>query len=159
MRNGVLSNKLMISLTVAVLPSMLLAASLMLSLAPITAFAEKDKSHDTQQNIDSSGQKSARQGEAGDGSVVVDPTTQNSLQTGVNVAVNPHVVTDKKSCEKANDHVTQENLQASDQQANNNVKSGEGSVVVNPIYQKSDHIEQNIAVGRDVIVPWPSLSP
>ena len=157
MKRGILSDKFAITLAAAALPSIMVLASLSLSLAPISAFAEKDKPHDTQINTDSNKQKSTNQEEADDGGMIGDPTIQNSVQRGINVDVTPHIVTDKKSCEDANDDVTQQNLQTSDQEANTNVKSGHGSTVVSPIYQRSNHIEKNIAINRDVIAPLPPL--
>ena len=153
MKRNAFSKTFILLLTASALPSLLLIASLSLSLAPTTAFAEKDKPRLTQMNADSNKQESTKQDEGGDGSAIDDPTIQSSMQPGVNVAVTPHVVTDKKSCEDASDHVTQENLQTSDQKADTNVKSGQGSTVFSPIYQSSNHLEKNIAIDRDVVVP------
>jgi hypothetical protein len=139
----------------AVLPAVMLLASLMVSLAPTTAFAEKDASDNKQSNIDSNRQKDTNQLQTGDRSLTIDPTAQDSVQTGINVAVNPHVITDKESCKEANDHVTQENVQSSDQNARRDVKSGEGSITDGSTYQKSTQFERNIAVDEEVVMPLP----
>ena len=141
-----------LTLTMAVLPAVMLLASLMVSLAPTTAFAEKDASDNKQSNIDSNRQKDTNQLQTGDRSLTIDPTAQDSVQTGINVAVNPHVITDKESCKEANDHVTQENVQSSDQNARRDVKSGEGSVYVNPTVQTSTQIALNVYVDVDVVL-------
>jgi hypothetical protein len=144
-----------LSLTTGVLPAMILAASLMVSLAPITAFAEKDASGNKQVDVDSNSQRDINQMQTGDRSLTIDPTAQDSVQTGINVAVNPRVITDKESCKEANDHVTQENVQSSDQNARRDVKSGEGSITDGSTYQKSTQFERNIAVDEEVVMPLP----
>src|SRR4051794_8902902 len=69
------------------LPAVMLAASLSLSLVPAaTAFAQED-------NVDPNNLRDIHNNLGGDNSVIVDPIVQPLVDVKVNVGVNTHVIT------------------------------------------------------------------
>lgn len=124
-----------------VLSAMMLAASLMASLVPTTAFAQEDAS-----------QEDSREVQVGEGGVGVDPIIQNNVQVDVKPNVDVAVVTDEQDCEEASNDVNQEILQPSDQQASRDVEAGEGSLYVSPIIQTSVQAGFNYNIDTDVIL-------
>jgi hypothetical protein len=116
-----LSNKFVLMIA-TMLPAIMLATSLTLSLVPATAaFAQED-------NEDSDNQSDIRENEEGDNSVVVDPKVQPAVDVNYNIDVNTHVITDEEDCDEASDEESQENDQGSSQEARSDGNVGDNSV-------------------------------
>jgi hypothetical protein len=84
--------------------------------------------------------------------VTVDPITQTSVDTDVNVDVDTAVVLHEEDCEKANDEVTQANGQVSDQQAGGEGRVGDNSIYVSPKLQLAEQIALNANADVDVVL-------
>jgi hypothetical protein len=127
------------------LPAIMLAASLTLSLVPATrAFAQED-------NTDSNNQTDIHNNEGGDGSVIVDPIVQPSVDVKLNVDVNTHVITDPERCDEASDEVSQANNQGSTEEARSDGNVGDNSVYVSPQVQSTTLVGANVYVDTDVV--------
>ena len=124
------------------LPAILLAASLTLSLVPTTAFA---------QNADSNNQRDIHENQGGDNSVVVDPIVQPDVGVALNINVNTHVITDPENCDEASDEVSQGNNQDSTEEARSNGNVGDNSVYVSPQVQTTTLVGANLYVDTDVV--------
>jgi hypothetical protein len=103
-------------------------------------------------NLDSNNQDDNSVNEGDDNSITVDPKTQTSVQPGINVNVDTHVIMDEENCEDANDEVTQANVQDANQEALSDGEVGEGSIYVSPKLQTSTQIALNVNVDTDVIL-------
>src|SRR5215210_3380935 len=142
-KDTVSSNVLLMIATM--LPAIMLAASLTLSLVPTTtAFAQED-------NTGSNNQRDIHNNEGGDGSVIVDPIVQPSLDVKLNVGVNTHVITDPARCDEASDEVSQENNQGSTEEARSDGNVGDNSVYVSPQTQTTTMVGANLYVDTDVV--------
>jgi hypothetical protein len=127
------------------LPAIMLATSLTLSLVPAaTAFAQED-------NADSDSQRDIRENEEGDNSVVIDPIVQPSAEVDLNIDVNTHVITDEEDCDEASDEVSQENNQNPSQEARSDGNVGDNSIYVSPQVQTTTLIAANLYVDTDVV--------
>ena len=126
------------------LPAILLASSLTLSLVPTTAFAQEE-------NADSNNQSDIRENQGGDNSVIVDPIVQPQVGVALNIDVNTHVITDPEKCDEASDEVSQENNQGSTAEARSNGNVGDNSVYVSPQVQTTTLIGANVYVDTDVV--------
>jgi hypothetical protein len=127
------------------LPAIMLAASLTLSLVPATtALAQED-------NADSNNQSDINENEGGDNSVVIDPIVQPSADVDLNIDVNNHVITDEEDCDEASDEVSQENNQNPSQEAGSDGNVGDNSIYVSPQVQTTTLIAANIYVDTDVV--------
>ena len=126
------------------LPAILLASSLTLSLVPTTAFAQEE-------NADSNNQSDIRENQGGDNSVIVDPIVQPQVGVGLNINVNTHVITDPENCDEANDEVSQGNNQDSTAEARSNGNVGDNSVYVSPQVQTTTLVGANVYVDTDVV--------
>ena len=84
--------------------------------------------------------------------VTVDPISQTSVDTDVNVNVDTALVMHEEDCEKANDEVTQANGQASDQQAGSEGRVGDSSIYVSPKTQLAEQIALNANADVDVVL-------
>jgi hypothetical protein len=124
------------------LPAILLATSLTLSLVPTTAFA---------QNADSNNQSDIRENQGGDSSVIVDPIVQPDVDVALNIDVNTHVITDPENCDEANDEVSQGNNQGSTEEARSDGNVGDNSVYVSPQVQTTTLVGANVYVDTDVV--------
>jgi hypothetical protein len=129
MSNKIIPNKYLL-LTATILSAMMLATSAVPSLLPTIAFAEPSD-------------------------LVVDPTTQTDVETGVNVNVDPDVIF-SEDCEDidAAEETEQENNQPVEQEDNNNNDVGDGGLVVEPTTQTAALTGLNINVDTDVFVVW-----
>jgi hypothetical protein len=126
------------------LPAIMLATSLTLSLVPTTAFAQVE-------NADSNNQRDIRENEGGDNSVVVDTIVQPDVGVALNVGVNTHVITDPENCDEASDEVSQGNNQDSTEEAQSNGNVGDNSVYVSPQVQTTTLVGANLNVDTDVV--------
>src|ERR687896_937629 len=99
MNKTTISNKFVLMIA-TMLPAIMLAASLTLSLVPATAYAQED-------NEDSDNQSDILENEEGDNSVVVDPIVQPDVDVGYNVDINTHIITDEEDCDEASDEESQ----------------------------------------------------
>jgi hypothetical protein len=126
------------------LPAIMLATSLTLSLVPATAFAQVE-------NADSDNQSDIRENQGGDNSVIVDPIVQPAVDVALNVDVNTHVITDPENCDEASDEVSQENNQDSTEEARSNGNVGDNSVYVSPQVQTTTLVGANLYVDTDVV--------
>ena len=126
------------------LPAILLASSLTLSLVPTTAFAQEE-------NADSNNQSDIRENQGGDNSVIVDPIVQPQVGVALNIDVNTHVITDPEKCDEASDEVSQENDQGSTAEARSNGNVGDNSVYVSPQVQTTTLVGANVYVDTDVV--------
>jgi Na+(H+)/acetate symporter ActP len=97
------SNKFVLMIA-TMLPAIMLATSLTLSLIPTIAFAQED-------NEDSDNQSDINENEGGDNSVIVEPIVQPTTDVDLNIDVNTHVITDEEDCDEARDEESQENDQ------------------------------------------------
>jgi hypothetical protein len=130
MSNKIISNKYVL-LTATILSAMMLAGSAVSSLLPTTtAFAASD-----------------------DGDIVVDPTSQTDVETGLNIEVDPDVLI-SNDCEDLNDasETEQENDLPVNQEDQNNNDVGDGGIVVEPTVQTAVQTGLNINVDPDVFV-------
>lgn len=128
------------------LPAVMLATSLMLSLVPTAALAQEGGD-----STDSNNQSDIRENEGGDNSVVVDPIVQPSADVDWNVNVDTHVITDEQNCEEANDEVSQANDQGSTQEARSDGNVGDNSVYISPQVQLATLVAGNTNVDVDVV--------
>ena len=127
------------------LPAVMLAASLTLSLVPATtAFAQED-------NADSNNQRDIHKNVGGDNSVIVDPIVQPQVDVKLNVGVNTHIITDPEQCDEASDEVSQANNQGSNEEARSDGSVGDNSVYVSPQVQTTTMFGANIYVDTDVV--------
>jgi hypothetical protein len=121
-----------------VLPAIMLAASLTLTLVPATAFAQGVQ-RDIQQN------------EGGDWSVIVDPKVQPSVEVDANIGVNTHIITDPEDCDEASDEESQVNNQDSTREARSDGNVGDNSVYVSPQVQTNTQVALNLLVDTDIV--------
>jgi hypothetical protein len=139
-----ISNKFVLMIA-TMLPAIMLAASLTLSLVPATtAFAQED-------NADSNSQSDIRENDGGDNSVIIDPIVQPSVDVDYNVDVNTHVITDEEDCDEASDEVSQENNQDPSQEARSDGNVGDNSLYVSPQVQTSTLLAGNLNVDTDIV--------
>jgi hypothetical protein len=139
-----ISNKFVLMIA-TMLPAIMLAASLTLSLVPATAaFAQED-------NADSDNQSDISENEGGDNSVVVDPIVQPAVDVDYNVDVNTHVITDEEDCDEASDEESQENNQGSSQEASSDGNVGDNSLYVSPQVQTQTLVAGNLVVDTDIV--------
>jgi hypothetical protein len=120
------------------LPAIMLAASLTLTLVPATAFAQEVQ-RDIQQN------------EGGAWSIIVDPKVQPSVGIDANIGVNTHVITDPEDCDEASDEESQETNLGSTQEARSDGNVGDNSVYVSPQLQTNTQIGLNLYVDTDIV--------
>ena len=137
-----ISNKFVLMIA-TMLPAIMLAASLTLSLVPATAFAQED-------NADSNNQSDIRENEGGDNSVVVEPIVQPQVDVDYNVDVSVDVITDEEDCDEASDEISQENNQNPSQEARSDGNVGDNSVFVSPQVQTTTLVAGNVYVDTDV---------
>jgi hypothetical protein len=126
------------------LPAIMLATSLTLSLVPTTAFAQVE-------NADSNNQRAIHENQGGDNSLIVDPIVQPDVGVALNIDVNTHVITDPENCDEASDEVSQENNQDSTEEARSNGNVGDNSVYVSPQVQTTTLVGANLYVDTDVV--------
>jgi hypothetical protein len=138
-----LSSKFVLMIA-TMLPAIMLATSLTLSLVPATAVAQED-------NADSDNQSDISENEGGDNSVIVDPKVQPSVDVKYNVDVNTHVITDEEDCDEASDEESQVNNQNPSQEARSDGNVGDGSIYVSPQVQTSTLVAGNLVVDTDVV--------
>jgi hypothetical protein len=139
-----ISNKFVLMIA-TMLPAIMLAASLTLSLVTTTtAFAQED-------NADSNNQSDVRENEGGDNSVVVDPIVQPYVDVDYNVDVNTHVITDEEDCDEASDEVSQENNQDPSQEARSDGNVGDNSLYVSPQVQTTTLVGGNLNIDTDIV--------
>jgi hypothetical protein len=143
MNKTTISNKFVLMIA-TMLPAIMLAASLTLSLVPATAYAQED-------NEDSDNQSDIRENEEGDNSVVVDPIVQPDVDVGYNVDINTHIITDEEDCDEASDEESQENDQGSSQEARSDGNVGDNSIYVSPQVQTQTLVAGNLVVDTDVV--------
>ena len=143
MKKDTVSSKFVLMIA-TMLPAMMLATSLTLSLVPATAFAQED-------NADSNTQRDISENEGGDNSVIVDPKVQPSVDVALNVDVNTHVITDEEDCDEASDEVSQENNQNPTSEARSDGNVGDSSVYVSPQVQTTTLIGANLVVDTDIV--------
>lgn len=127
-----------------ILPAIMLATLLTLSLVPASAFAQED-------NADSNNQSDTRENEGGDNSITIDPIVQPSVDVDYNVDVDTHVITDEEDCDEASDEVSQENNQDSDQEARSDGNVGDSSIYISPQVQTTTLVAGNLYVGTDIV--------
>jgi hypothetical protein len=138
-----ISNRFVLMIA-TMLPAIMLATSLTLSLVPVTAFAQEDDG-------DSEIQSDINENEGGDNSVVVDPIAQTEVEVDVNVDANTHVISDEEDCDEASDEVSQENDQNPSSEARSDGNVGDDSVYVSPKAQTTVLVAENINVDTDVV--------
>jgi hypothetical protein len=138
-----ISNRFVLMIA-TMLPAIMLATSLTLSLVPVTAFAQEDDG-------DSEIQSDINENEGGDNSVVVDPIAQTEVEVDVNVDANTHVISDEEDCDEASDEVSQENDQNPTSEARSDGNVGDDSVYVSPKAQTTVLVAENINVDTDVV--------
>jgi hypothetical protein len=139
-----LSNKFVLMIA-TMLPAIMLATALTLSLVPAaTAFAQED-------NTDSDNQSDISENDGGDNSVVVDPIVQPAVDVKYNVDVNTHVITDEEDCDEASDEESQGNEQAPSQEARSDGNVGDNSIYVSPQVQTTTLVAGNLVVDTDIV--------
>jgi hypothetical protein len=138
-----LSNKFVLMIA-TMLPAIMLATSLTLSLVPATAFAQED-------NADSDNQSDISENDGGDNSVVVDPIVQPAVDVKYNIDVNTHVITDEEDCDEASDEESQENEQSPSQEASSDGNVGDNSIYVSPQVQTTTLVAGNLVVDTDIV--------
>jgi hypothetical protein len=139
-----ISNKFVLMIA-TMLPAIMLATALTLSLVPAaTAFAQED-------NTDSDNQSDISENDGGDNSVVVDPIVQPAVDVKYNVDVNTHVITDEEDCDEASDEESQENDQGSSQEARSDGSVGDSSIYVSPQVQTTTLVAGNLVVDTDIV--------
>jgi hypothetical protein len=138
------SNKFVLMIA-TMLPAIMLATSLTLSLVPVTAaFAQED-------NADSDNESDVRENEEGDNSVTVDPIVQTSADVELNIDVNTDVILDEEDCDEASDEESQETDQDSSQEARSDGNVGDNSIYVSPQVQTTALVAGNIYVDTDIV--------
>ena len=118
----------------------------------------------TQVNEQSTDQEVHKNNDAGDGGIVVEPTTQASVQTAANVNVDPDVIV-ILGCSgdgvkiNDNDKVTQVNEQSTDQEVTSDSEVGDGGVLFSPTIQESKTNALNYNQDDDhvIFLPFPNL--
>jgi hypothetical protein len=138
-----ISNRFVLMI-VTMLPAIMLATSLTLSLVPVTAFAQEDDG-------DSEIQSDIHENEGGDNSVVVDPIAQTEVEVDVNVDANTHVISDEEDCDEASDEVSQENDQNPSSEARSDGNVGDDSLYVSSQTQTTVLVAENVNVDTDVV--------
>ena len=138
-----ISNKFVLMIA-TMLPAIMLATSLTLSLVPVTAFAQEDDG-------DSEIQSDINENEGGDNSVVVDPIAQTEVEVDVNVDANTHVISDEEDCDEASDEVSQETDQNPSSEARSDGNVGDNSVFVSPQVQTTTLVAGNLVVDTDIV--------
>jgi hypothetical protein len=138
-----ISNKFVLMIA-TMLPAIMLATSLTLSLVPVTAFAQEvDGDSDNQSDI--------RENEGGDNSVVVDSIAQTEVDVDLNVDVNTDVITDEEDCDEASDEVSQENDQNPSSEARSDGNVGDDSIYASSQTQTTVLVAENVNVDTDVV--------
>jgi hypothetical protein len=137
------SNKFVLMIA-TMLPAILLATSLTLSLVPVTAFAQVE-------NADSDIESDIHETVDGDNSVTSDPIVQTSNDVDMNVDVNTDVITDEEDCDAASSEESQENDQGSSQEARSDGDVGDNSIFVSPQVQDTEQIAGNVYVDVDIV--------
>ena len=137
------SNKFVLMIA-TVLPAILLATSLTLSLVPVTAFAQVE-------NADSDIESDIHETQDGDNSVTIDPIVQTSNDVDMNVDVNTDVITDEEDCDEASSEESQENDQGSSQEARSDGDVGDNSIFVSPQVQTTEQVAGNVYVDVDAV--------
>jgi hypothetical protein len=112
---------------------------------------EEATNDETQQISQSSDQQASRDVETGENSLYVNPVVQTSVQGGFNYNVDTDVVL-VEGCQPI-DTTNSETLQSSNQQANRDIETGEGSDLELPTYQRQVTIGQNHQINEDIYVP------
>jgi hypothetical protein len=138
------SNKFVLMIA-TMLPAIMLATSLTLSLVQVTAFALEDDgdSDDIQSNI--------RENEGGDNSVGVDSTAQTEVDVDLNIDANTHVISDEEDCDEASDEISQENDQKPTSESRSDGNVGDDSIYVSSQAQTTVLVAENINVDTDVV--------
>jgi hypothetical protein len=143
MNKVTISNKFVLMIA-TMLPAIMLATSLTLSLVPVTAFAQEvDGDSDNQSDI--------HENEGGDNSVVVDSIAQTEVDVDLNVDANTHVITDEEDCDEASDEVSQENDQNPSSEARSDGNVGDDSIYVSSQTQTTVLVAENVNVDTDVV--------
>jgi hypothetical protein len=138
------SNKFVLMIA-TMLPAIMLATSLTLSLIPTTtAFAQED-------NEDSDNQSDINENEGGDNSVIVEPIVQPATDVDLNIDVNAHVIFDEEDCDEASDEESQENDQDANSEARSDGSVGDNSIYVSPQVQTTTLVAANLYVDTDVV--------
>jgi hypothetical protein len=137
------SNKFVLMIA-TMLPAILLATSLTLSLVPVTAFAQVE-------NADSDIESDIHETVDGDNSVTSDPIVQTSNDVDMNVDVNTDVITDEEDCDAASSEESQENDQGSSQEARSDGDVGDNSIFVSPQVQDTEQVAGNVYADVDVV--------
>jgi hypothetical protein len=137
------SNKFVLMIA-TMLPAILLATSLTLSLVPVTAYAQVE-------NADSDSESDIHETVDGDNSVTIDPIVQTSNDVDMNVDVNTDVITDEEDCDEASSEESQENDQGSSQEARSDGDVGDNSIFVSPQVQDTEQVAGNVYVDVDVV--------
>jgi hypothetical protein len=138
-----ISNRFVLMIA-TMLPAIMLATSLTLSLVPVTAFAQEDDG-------DSEIQSDINENEGGDNSVVVDPIAQTEVEVDVNVDANTHVISDEEDCDEASDEVSQENDQNPSSEARSDGNVGDDSIYASSQTQTTVLVAENVNVDTDVV--------
>jgi hypothetical protein len=138
-----ISNKFVLMIA-TMLPAIMLATSLTLSLVPVTAFAQEDDG-------DSEIQSDIQENEGDDNSVVVDPISQTEVEVDVNVDANTNVISDEEDCDEASNEVSQENDQNPSSEARSDGNVGDNSIYFSPKAQTTVLVAENINVDTDVV--------
>jgi hypothetical protein len=137
------SNKFVLMIA-TMLPAIMLATSLTLSLVPVTAFAQEEIA-------DSDNESDIRETEEGDNSVTIDPIVQTSNDVDMNVDVNTDVITDGEDCDEASSEESQENDQDSSQEARSDGDVGDNSIFVSPQVQTTTLVAGNVYADVDIV--------
>jgi hypothetical protein len=143
MNKVTVSNKFVLTIA-TLLPAIMLATSLTLSLVPATAFAQED-------NEDSDNQSGINENEGGDNSVIVEPIVQPTTDVELNIDVKTHVITDEEDCDEASDEESQENEQDANSEARSDGNVGDNSIYVSPQVQTTTLVAGNLYVDTDVV--------
>jgi hypothetical protein len=143
MNKVTISNKFVLMIA-TMLPAIMLATSLTLSLVPVTAFAQEvDGDSDIQSDI--------HENEGGDNSVGVDSITQTEVDVDLNVDANTHVINDEEDCDEASDEVSQENDQNPSSEARSDGNVGDDGYYVSSQTQTTVLVAENVNVDTDVV--------
>jgi hypothetical protein len=138
-----ISNKFVLTIA-TMLPAIMLATSLTLSLVPATAYAQED-------NEDSDNQSDINENEGGDNSVIVEPIVQPTTDVELNIDVKTHVITDEEDCDEASDEESQENDQDANSEARSDANVGDNSIYISPQVQTTTLVAGNLYVDTDVV--------
>jgi hypothetical protein len=143
MNKVTISNKFVLMIA-TMLPAIMLATPLTLSLVPVTAFAQEVDG-------DSENQSDIHENEGGDNSVVVDSIGQTEVDVDLNVDANTNVITDEEDCDEASDEVSQENDQNPSSESRSDGNVGDNSVYVSSQTQTTVLVAENVNVDTDVV--------